>query len=86
MFPRLGIQNLGEIYINIMGSYITMLEKKWIHNLKIYMEHILGSYRSMQLQMFLRIQMCKNIHMISLQDYGGSGDKVQGDMTTAKQI
>ena len=36
--------------------------------------------------MFLILQTCNKIYMISLQDSGESGDKVQNDVTTTKQI
>ena len=36
--------------------------------------------------MFLRIKMCKKMHMISFQNYRESGDKVQDDVITAKHI
>ena len=51
-----------------------MLETQCKHNLNINMKHILGIYREIKYSMFLRIQMCKKIPVIILEDYGESGD------------
>ena len=46
----------------------------------------MGSYGAMKFWIFLRIKMCKKIHMISLQDSEDLDDNVHNEITITKHL